>query len=91
VPLGPRTHPALTYIGTRPTFDGPQAQPSVEVHIIDLAAADLYGERLEVQFLQWLRPDARFADAAALIAQMQADRDAALAVFAAHKAEKSQA
>jgi riboflavin kinase/FMN adenylyltransferase len=91
VPLGPRTHPALTYIGTRPTFDGPNAQPSVEVHLIDLAPGDLYGQQLEVRFLQRLRADRRFADAEALIAQMRADREAALAVLAAHKAEAPEA
>ena len=77
LPGGPM--PALTYIGTRPTFDGGDAQPSVEAHIIHFEG-DLYGATLEVQFLCCLRGDHHFPTADALIAQMRIDREAALAI-----------
>ncbi|MFW6162128.1 MAG: riboflavin biosynthesis protein RibF [Planctomycetota bacterium] len=78
--LDDRSLPALTYIGTRPTF-ADDAQPSVEVYIIDLDDRDLYGRQLEVVFVQRLRGDRRFPDRDALIAQMEADREAARALF----------
>lgn len=80
LPRGPR--PSLTYIGTRPTFDGDDAQPTVEVHIIGFEG-DLYGSLLEVQFLRRIRPDHHFPTAEALISQMRLDRDAALAICSA--------
>jgi len=80
VALGDAARPALTYIGTRPTFGEPGAQPSAEVHIIEFEDRDLYGLQLEVVFLGKLRGDRRFASADALVAQMRADRQAALAL-----------
>ena len=71
--------PALTYIGPRPTFEPAAQAPAFEVHIIDFAA-DLYGRDVEVEFVQRLRGDIRFASADALVAQMHADREAALAL-----------
>jgi len=75
-------HPALTYIGKRPTFESPDALPVVEVHLID-HQADLYGQHLEVHFLKKLRGDQHFASRQALIAQMNADREAARQTVAA--------
>jgi len=80
VAIDDAARPALTYIGTRPTFEGPDAQPSVEVHIIELEDRDLYGRQLEVVFLEKLRDDRRFASADALVAQMRADREAAVSL-----------
>ncbi|MFP4056892.1 MAG: riboflavin biosynthesis protein RibF [Candidatus Brocadiia bacterium] len=76
-----RSHPSLTYIGRRPTFE-PDASPIVEVHVIGLQA-ELYGRELEVEFIQRLRGDARFHSPQALVEQMRADRQAALAAYAA--------
>lgn len=69
-------HSAITYIGSRPTFESADAVPVVEVHLIDLEA-DLYGRQLEVHFVRKLRGDMRFPSAEALVTQMQADREAA--------------
>jgi len=78
--LGRHTYPALTYIGTRPTFEADAEPPAVEVHIIDLQA-QLYDRDIEIEFITKLREDTRFPSAAALTAQMNADRRAALAVY----------
>lgn len=66
-------HPALISIGTRPTFhDG--AEVLAEVHLLDFDG-DLYGVRLGVELLVRLRDEQRFADADALVAQMQRDAE----------------
>lgn len=61
-------------IGERPTF-GPHA-PNFEVHLFDFAG-DLYGAEISAELISYLRGEARFDSAAALIAQM--DRDSAQA------------
>ncbi len=71
------THPSLTYVGRRPTFAADDAATSIEAHVIGLEA-DLYGLDMEVRFVRKLRDDRRFPSAAALVAQMEADRRAAL-------------
>jgi riboflavin kinase/FMN adenylyltransferase len=75
--IGSEAHPALTYIGRRPTFETDPSNRTIEVHLIGLDQ-DLYGRDIEVQFLKRLRGDARFPSAEALVAQMKADRQAAL-------------
>jgi riboflavin kinase/FMN adenylyltransferase len=56
--------------GRRPTFD--DGAPLLEVHLFDFAG-DLYGRRIEVEFLAWIRGEERFASPAALVARMDAD------------------
>ena len=66
-------HPSLVSIGTRPTFhDG--AEVLAEVHLLDFDG-DLYGEQLGVELLVRLRHEQRFADADALVTQMQRDAE----------------
>lgn len=62
--------PAVINLGTSPTFEGDAEK--VEVHLIDFDG-DLYGQDLEVYFLQVIRPEAAFENAAALRAQIQTD------------------
>jgi len=58
------------YLGTRPTFDdGP---PVLETFLLDYDG-DLYGKTLEVEFIDYLRDDARFPDADSLVEQMRID------------------
>jgi riboflavin kinase/FMN adenylyltransferase len=65
-----QTRPAVTNVGTRPTFD---AGPLVtEVHLLDFDE-DLYGERLEVAFHSRLRGEKRFPSVDALKTQIAAD------------------
>ncbi len=59
------------YIGTRPTF-GHGGHPVLEVFLLDFEG-DLYGHTLEVAFLERLRGDETFPDAAALQAQIARD------------------
>jgi riboflavin kinase/FMN adenylyltransferase len=62
-------------LGVRPTIAG-GGEPLLEVHLFDFDG-DLYGKRIEVEFVAKLRDEEKFADLDALRTQM--DRDAARA------------
>ena len=71
----PREAPfcGVANLGLRPTVDGGGTRPSLEVHLFDFAG-DLYGRRLEVEFVSFLREEKRFGSLALL--QDQIARDA---------------
>lgn len=62
--------PAIVNIGDRPTFDGTDVL--IEVHLLDFEE-DIYGEVLEVFFLEFLRDELEFSDADALAEQITLD------------------
>jgi len=66
--------PGVASLGVRPMFDG--REPLLEAHLFDFDG-DLYGRRIEVEFVAKLRDEGKFADLDALKVQM--DRDAAQA------------
>ncbi|HJU31298.1 MAG TPA: bifunctional riboflavin kinase/FAD synthetase [Hyphomicrobiaceae bacterium] len=68
------------YLGTRPTFD--DGAPVLEVFLFDFSG-DLYGREIEVEFIDFIRPDRRFDGAAALQVQMELDCAQAREVLAA--------
>jgi len=57
-------------IGHRPSFEGQEYL--LEVHVLDYEGS-LYGKELELHLVQHLRPEMRFADVSALIAQIAQD------------------
>ena len=57
-------------LGIRPTFDPPKEL--LEPHFFDFAE-DLYGQRIEVQLIEWLRGEEKFASLDALTAQIARD------------------
>lgn len=65
-----REYPAAVSIGTNPTFGDPTVQ--VEAHLLDFDG-DLYGRTLEVQLLEWLRDQRKYAGAGPLIEQIARD------------------
>ena len=65
-----RSYAGAAYLGTRPTFD--DGAPVLEVFLFDFDG-DLYGREIEVEFIDFIRPDRRFEGAAALQAQMDSD------------------
>lgn len=69
----------MANLGPRPSFAGPTA--SLEAHVFDWDG-DLYGADITVHVLARLRSQVRFADLAALRAQLAADADAARARLA---------
>lgn len=61
-------------LGIRPSFDPPREL--LEPHFFDFAG-DLYGQEIDVAFHAFIRPEAKFDDMDALMAQIAADCDAA--------------
>lgn len=66
---GPRL-PAVTNIGTRPTFGGRDV--TVEAHVLD-ADLDLYGRHLAIGFVERLREERRFSGPDELVEQINTD------------------
>lgn len=71
---GRRSYDAVANIGFRPTVrgGGGPAEPRVEVHLFDFDG-DLYGERLELEFVDRLRGEQRFDGPEALRQQIARD------------------
>jgi len=65
-------------VGTRPTVGG--TEWLLEVHVFDYAGA-LYGQRLDVDFIAWLREEIRFDDLDALTVRMHDDARRARALL----------
>ena len=73
------TFPAMTNIGTRPTFE--EAEDTViETHVLDFDR-DLYGAKLKLGFVQRLRDEKRFENIDALKQQIAHDRGQAQSLF----------
>ena len=68
-------------LGVRPTVDG--KRELLEVHILD-GAHELYGRRLRVAFVDFIRPEQRFDGLEALKAQIGRDCGAAREALKAH-------
>ena len=65
-------HVAAVSVGRNPTFEGPSAPVTIEAHLLDFTG-DLYGRRLRLEMIDWLRDEQKFDSAEALIAQIGAD------------------
>lgn len=64
--------PAMMNIGMRPTFDG--HHQTLEVNILGFDG-DLYGQMVQVTFVERLRDERKFDSPEALTAQLEQDRD----------------
>jgi riboflavin kinase/FMN adenylyltransferase len=71
-------HPGVANFGNRPTFAGTDWR--LETHLFDYDD-DLYGRHLRVALVDFIRPDAKFDSAEALIAAMQDDAAKARAIL----------
>ncbi|MGI9479759.1 MAG: bifunctional riboflavin kinase/FAD synthetase [Hyphomicrobiaceae bacterium] len=70
---------AAAYLGRRPTFDNGIAK--LEVYLFEFND-NLYGREINVQLIDFIRPDETFENADALIAQMDDDCAKARAILA---------
>jgi riboflavin kinase/FMN adenylyltransferase len=70
VVVGTKTFDGVASYGRRPTFDNGQAL--LEAFMFDFSG-DLYGETIEVLFIDWIRAEAKFESAATLVKQMKQD------------------
>ena len=78
--IGAAPLPAVASLGRRPTVGG--AEMLLEVHVFDFSG-DLYGRRIEVEFVAKLREEAHFEGVEALVRQMHEDARQARAILKA--------
>ena len=75
-----RSHRAVANLGVRPTLASAAPQQRFEVHILDFNG-DIYGQEMEITFVEKLRGEQRFESLDALKAQISNDITAARALF----------
>lgn len=80
--VGGQTWGAVTNIGVRPTFESSPVRPRVETHLLDFAG-NIYGESVQLEFIQRLRGEQRFPNINALIEQIEKDSQQARKILAA--------
>ncbi len=72
-------HDGVANFGIRPMYQ--VAVPLMETHLFDFDG-DLYGRYLSVELIRYIRPEAKFPDLAALIAQIGSDAARAREILA---------
>ncbi len=72
--VGAQPWPSVSSLGTRPTVNG--REPLLEAHLFDFDG-DLYGRRIEIEFVAKLREELKFDDLDAMVEQIHRDADAA--------------
>ncbi len=70
--VGGKSYRSVLNIGFRPTLQNPHPQLRVEAHLIDFEG-DLYGQQLELVFVDKLREETKFASLAELRNQIARD------------------
>ena len=75
-------HHGVVNLGIRPTMAKNKSQRTLEIHLLDFNE-DIYGKEIEIRFLQYLRPEKKFANADALVQQIQIDVNQARKLCAA--------
>jgi riboflavin kinase / FMN adenylyltransferase len=79
-PFAGRAVDGVANLGLRPTFGTPE--PRLEAHLFDVDV-NLYGRHLRVAFVDFIRPEQKFAGLDALKAQIAADAARAREILAA--------
>ncbi|MGB8341648.1 MAG: bifunctional riboflavin kinase/FAD synthetase [Chthoniobacterales bacterium] len=79
--LNGKTVRGVVNLGVRPTVDDGSLQRVLEFHLFDFDR-DLYGEDVELRFLQYLRSEQKFENLAGLREQIARDVEAARSIFA---------
>jgi riboflavin kinase/FMN adenylyltransferase len=82
--LNKEEYTAIANIGTRPSFEKHNTKLLLEVYILDFSK-NIYGKRIEVQFLKKIRNEKKFPNAPALIKQIQKDEVFARKYFLASR------
>jgi riboflavin kinase / FMN adenylyltransferase len=79
VGIGERRYDGVASFGRRPMFD--QGTVLLEVFLFDFSG-DLYGEVIDVAFIDWIRPELKLDSVEALVRQMDEDSHLARAALA---------
>ena len=75
-PLLTKPHPAIIYIGTKPTFN--HQKLSIEVHILNQFNQSIYGKYPKVLLESFIRDDIHFQSKTKLVNQINHDIKTAL-------------
>ncbi|MEK6568591.1 MAG: bifunctional riboflavin kinase/FAD synthetase [Candidatus Omnitrophota bacterium] len=67
-------------IGTRPTFDNPEDNQTIEAHLFNFKK-DIYGQDLEIQFIRKIRDEKKFPGYSSLVEQIKKDHRTALRIL----------
>lgn len=73
-------HFSVSNLGRRPTLESGDQRLHLEAHALDLER-DLYGLHVELDFVEYLRPEIRFPSIDDLIAQVNRDKETARKVL----------
>ena len=77
----------ILYLGNSPTFvENAPAKPYVEMHIFDFNQ-DIYGRLLEVEFIEYIRADAKYDSVDELVRQIAIDVEYARQIHARRRQE----
>ena len=70
--IGDKVYPSITNIGVKPTVNY-KNKPLAETHILGYNG-DLYGQKIKVSLLSFIRPEKKFKDTEALKEQLHKDK-----------------
>ena len=76
VSVNGQNYKGMLNIGHRPTINN-GTDLSIEVHILDFEG-DIYNQPMRIEFVDFLRPEAKFQSVDELVLQIQKDKEAAL-------------
>ena len=79
VSVNGQNYKGMLNIGHRPTINN-GTDLSIEVHILDFEG-DIYNQPMRIEFIDFLRPEAKFQSVDELVLQIQKDKEAALQVL----------
>jgi riboflavin kinase/FMN adenylyltransferase len=74
------SYDSVTNIGIRPTFDHPLEIPRIEPHLLDMKK-QIYNAELTLEFIDFIRPEIKFANADDLVIQIKKDIETAREVL----------
>jgi riboflavin kinase/FMN adenylyltransferase len=74
------TYRGVVNLGVRPTVAKDTSDRVLEIHLLDFDR-DVYGRDVEVRFVKFLRPESKFENIDALVAQIRRDVDEARELF----------
>ena len=79
VSVNGQNYKGMLNIGHRPTINN-GTDLSIEVHILDFEG-DIYNQPMRIEFVDFLRPEAKFQSVDELVLQIQKDKEETLKVF----------
>ena len=79
VSVNGQNYKGMLNIGYRPTVNN-GTNLSIEVHILDFEG-DIYSQKIRIEFIDFIRPEAKFSSVDELILQIQKDKESTLLIL----------